>query len=155
MLHEWRLWRRRVPAGPGAPQGPRLPGSWPGSPGPDRPRRGSWFTVTSHFRTTTAGRRRGGRRSLSNSIWNLGSLLLHLCDSKSHFNRSFGNVKAFNLKKLKLSLSPSQQWPQAACGWGATAGKFLRQTKGSLRTVFRLRLARNPLNPFQKPLEVQ
>ena len=33
---------------------------------------------------------------------------------ESHFNPSFGNVKAFNLKKLKLSLSLSQQWPQAA-----------------------------------------
>ena len=53
---------------------------------------------------------------------------------KSHFKSSFGNVKAFNLKKLKLSLSPSPQWPQAACGWGATAGKFLRQSLG--RTVF-------------------
>ena len=53
---------------------------------------------------------------------------------ESHFKSSFGNVKAFNLKKLKLSLSPSPQWQQAACGWGATAGKFLRQTKG--RTVF-------------------
>ena len=55
---------------------------------------------------------------------------------ESNFNRSFGNEKVFNLKKLKLSLSPSQQWPQAAYGWGATAGKFLRQTKG--RTVFGL-----------------
>ena len=56
---------------------------------------------------------------------------------ESHFNPSFGNVKAFNLKKLKLSLSPSPQWPQAALRhWqgGATAGKFLRQTKG--RTFF-------------------
>ena len=26
---------------------------------------------------------------------------------KSHFKSCFGNVKAFNLKKLKLSLSPS------------------------------------------------
>ena len=59
-----------------------------------------------------------------------------LCDSKSHFNRSLGNVKAFTLKKLKLSLSPSPQWPQAACGWGATAGKFLRKSLG--RTVFGL-----------------
>ena len=33
---------------------------------------------------------------------------------ESHFKSSFGNVKAFNLKKLKLSLSPSPQWPQAA-----------------------------------------
>ena len=37
---------------------------------------------------------------------------------ESHFNRSFGNVKAFNLKKLKLSLSPSPQWPQAALRLG-------------------------------------
>ena len=33
---------------------------------------------------------------------------------ESHFKSSFGNSKAFNLKKLKLSLSPSPQWPQAA-----------------------------------------
>ena len=32
----------------------------------------------------------------------------------SHFKSSFGNVKAFNLKNLKLSLSPSPQWPEAA-----------------------------------------
>ena len=43
---------------------------------------------------------------------------------------------AFNLKKLKLSLSPSPQLPQAALLLGATACKFLRQTKG--RTVFGL-----------------
>ena len=53
---------------------------------------------------------------------------------ESHFNPSFGNVKAFNLKKLKLTLSPSPQWPQATLRLGATAGKFLRKTKG--RTVF-------------------
>ena len=35
-----------------------------------------------------------------------------------HFKSSFGNVKAFNLKKLKLSLSPSPQWPQAALRLG-------------------------------------
>ena len=67
-------------------------------------------------------------------------LLLHSMAMRceSHFNPSFGNVKAFNLKKLKLSLSPSPQWPQAALrrGWGATAGKFLRQTKACGRTVF-------------------
>ena len=72
-------------------------------------------------------------------------------DSKSHFNRSFGNIKAFNLKKLKLSLSPSPPWPQAACGWGATAGKFLRQTKGG--TVFGLESFESI--PDLKPLEVQ
>ena len=34
-----------------------------------------------------------------------------------HSTSSFsavGNVKAFNLKKIKLTLSPSPQWPQAA-----------------------------------------
>ena len=72
-------------------------------------------------------------------------------DSKSHFNRSFGNIKAFNLKKLKLSLSPSPPWPQAACGWGAKAGKFLRQTKGG--TVFGLESFESI--PDLKPLEVQ
>ena len=39
-------------------------------------------------------------------------------ESKSHFNRSFGNVKAFNLKKLKLTLSLSPQWQQAALRLG-------------------------------------
>ena len=29
-----------------------------------------------------------------------------------------GNVKALNLEKLKLSLSPSPQWPQAALRLG-------------------------------------
>ena len=33
---------------------------------------------------------------------------------ESHFKSYFGNVKAFNLKKLELSLSPSPQWPEAA-----------------------------------------
>ena len=33
-------------------------------------------------------------------------------------HRSFGNVKAFNFKKLKLSLTPSPQWPQAALRLG-------------------------------------
>ena len=28
------------------------------------------------------------------------------CDSKSHFNRSFGNEKAFNLKKIKIIAEP-------------------------------------------------
>ena len=37
---------------------------------------------------------------------------------ESHFKSSFGNVKAFNLKKLKVSLSPSRQWPQAALRLG-------------------------------------
>ena len=93
----------------------------------------------------------GPRRSLSHGHAGE-SLPVRPCDSKSHFNRSFGNVKAFNLKKIKLSLSgPSPQWPQAACGWGATAGKFLRQTKG--RTVFGLESFESW--PFQKPLEVQ
>ena len=57
---------------------------------------------------------------------------------ESHFKSSFGNVKAFNLKKLKLSLTPSPQWPQAALrlGAAATAGRFLRQSLG--RTVFGL-----------------
>ena len=53
---------------------------------------------------------------------------------ESHFKSYFGNVKAFNFKILKLSLSPSPQWPEAACGWGAMAGEFLRQSLG--RSVF-------------------
>ena len=62
---------------------------------------------------------------------------------ESHFKSSFGDVNTFNSKKLKLSLSPSPQWPQAALRLGpggdgrrrqpSSAGKFLRQpeTKGS------------------------
>ena len=37
---------------------------------------------------------------------------------ESHFKSSFGKVKALNVKKLKLSLSPSPQWPQAALRLG-------------------------------------
>ena len=33
---------------------------------------------------------------------------------ESHLTSSFGNVKAFNLKTLKLSLSPTPQWLQGA-----------------------------------------
>ena len=42
---------------------------------------------------------------------------------ESHFKSYFGNVKAFNLKKLKLLLSPSQQWPQAALRLGGDGGQ--------------------------------
>ena len=42
---------------------------------------------------------------------------------ESDFKSSFGNVKAFNLKKLKLLLSSSQQWPEAALLLGAMAGQ--------------------------------
>ena len=66
---------------------------------------------------------------------------------ESHFKSSFGNVKAFNLKKLKLSLSPSLQWPQSARRLGATAGKFLSQTVPKAGPS----LERNPSNQFQKP----
>ena len=69
-------------------------------------------------------------------------------------NPSFGNVKAYNLIKLKLLLSPAVAAMAAGgpgCGWGATAGKFLRQTKG--RTVFGKESFES--GPFQPPLEVQ
>ena len=55
---------------------------------------------------------------------------------ESHFKSYFGNVKAFNLKKLKLSLSPSPQWPEVALRLGGDGGKFLKQSLG--RTVFGL-----------------
>ena len=42
---------------------------------------------------------------------------------ESHFYPSFGNVKAFNLKKLKSTLSPSPQWPQAALRLGGDGGQ--------------------------------
>ena len=44
------------------------------------------------------------------------STLCYAMQCESHFNPSFGNV--FNLKKIKLSLSPSPQWPQAALRLG-------------------------------------
>ena len=82
---------------------------------------------------------------------------------ESHFKSYFGNVKAFNLKKFKiiaerLSLSPSPQWPEAACGWGAMAGEFLRQSLG--RTVFgkesgRPGAGRAPGRPDQLPIQLQ
>ena len=56
---------------------------------------------------------------------------------ESHFKSYFGNVKAFNLKKFKIIAEPVAAMaagPEAAFGWGATAGKFLRQSLG--RTVF-------------------
>ena len=54
---------------------------------------------------------------------------------ESLFKSSFGNVKEYDSqKKLKLSLSPSQQWarcqwPQAALWLAGTAGKSLRQSQ--------------------------
>ena len=59
-----------------------------------------------------------------------------LCNTKSHFNhdRSSGNLRAFNLKKLKLSPSPSPQWP--AAGGRQQASSSVRQTKG--RTIWNL-----------------
>ena len=61
---------------------------------------------------------------------------------ESHFKSYFGNVKAFNFKKIKIIAEPvaamagggfaaGGRWP---CGWGAMAGEFLRQSLG--RTVF-------------------
>ena len=79
---------------------------------------------------------------------------------ESHFNPSFGNVLEKHLiyKKLKLTLSPSPQGPQAALRLGGDGrpGKFLRQTKPSLTEAGpSLESPGNPSNPFQKPLEVQ
>ena len=51
---------------------------------------------------------------------------------ESHFKSYFGNVKAHLIfKKLKLSLSRSPQWPEAALLLGGD-GKFLRQSLGRL-----------------------
>ena len=83
------------------------------------------------------------RRRDSGQAWSA------LCDAKlSHFNPSFGNVKAFNLKKLKLTLIPSPQWPQAALRLGGDGRQVPKAGPGPS-------LERNPSNPFQKPLEVQ
>ena len=50
-------------------------------------------------------------------------------DSKSHFHCSFGNVKAFNLKKIKLFAEPVAAMAAGGpAAGGAMAGKFLRQT---------------------------
>ena len=56
-----------------------------------------------------------------------------LCNTKSHFNHdlSSGNLRAFNLKKLKLLLSPSLQWPQAALRLG---GDIPETSRSSVKT---------------------
>ena len=53
---------------------------------------------------------------------------------ESHFKSYFGNVKAFNLKKIKIIAEPVAAMARGGPAAGAMAGKFLRQTKG--RTVF-------------------
>ena len=81
---------------------------------------------------------------------------------ESHFKSSFGNVKAFNLKKIKIIADSSPSGAAMAEG-GPAAGprgamalavslRFLQVRQSRLvRTVFGL----NPAIPFQKPLEVQ
>ncbi len=48
---------------------------------------------------------------------------------ESHFKSSFGNVEAFNLKKLKLTLSPLQQWQQVALRMGGDNRQVPRQDR--------------------------
>ena len=54
---------------------------------------------------------------------------------ESHFESYFGNVKAFNFKKIKIIAEPvaAMAGGGPAAG-GAMAGEFLRQSLG--RTVF-------------------
>ena len=49
---------------------------------------------------------------------------------ESHFKSYFGNVKAFNLKKFKLSLSPSPQWPEAALRLGGDGRRWQANSLG-------------------------
>ena len=69
---------------------------------------------------------------------------------ESHFKSSFGNVKAFNLKKIKIIAEPVA----AMAARGPAAGGR-RQASSLGRPKAGPSLERNPSNPFQKPLEVQ
>ena len=95
------------------------------------------------------------RLSGSGSKWNSAGnciavrVLPMLCES--HFKSSFENVKAFNLKMLKLTLSPLQarsNGRRRPCCWGATASSLGRPKAESSLNL-------NPSNPFQKHLKTQ
>ena len=52
---------------------------------------------------------------------------------ESHFKSYFGNVKAFNLKKIKIIAAIGalrRNGRRRPCVWGATAAKFPRQSLG-------------------------
>ena len=69
---------------------------------------------------------------------------------ESHFKSPFGNVNAFNLKKIKIIAEPV-----AAMAAGGPAAGRRRQASSLGRPKAGPSLERKPSNPFQKPLEVQ
>ena len=69
---------------------------------------------------------------------------------ESHFKSYFGNVKAFNLKKIKIIPEPVAAM---AGGGPAAGGRWQASSLG--RPKAGLSFERNPSNPFEKPLEVQ
>ena len=69
---------------------------------------------------------------------------------ESHLTSSFGNVKAFNLKKIEIIAEPVA----AMAAEGPAAGGR-RQASSLGRPKAGPSFERNPSNPFQKPLEVQ
>ena len=70
---------------------------------------------------------------------------------ESYFKSSFGNVKALNLKKLKMFIAE----PVASMATGGPAAGARRQASSLGRPKAGPSLERNPSNPFQKSLEVQ
>ena len=64
----------------------------------------------------------------------LGPGTIRHSDGRRRYASSFGSVKAaFNLKKLKLSLSPSPQWPQAALWLGGDGRQVPEADQGQDR----------------------
>ena len=85
--------------------------------------------------------------------WSPRNLFMHLSASmrcESHFKSPFGNVNAFNLKKLKFISEPVAA---LAAGGPAAGGRWQANSLG--RPKAGPSLERNPSNSFQKPLEVQ
>ena len=71
---------------------------------------------------------------------------------ESHFKSYFGNVKAFNLKKIKIIPEPVAAMARAGGGPEA-GGRWQASSLG--RPKAGPSFERNPSNPFEKPLEVQ
>ena len=66
-----------------------------------------------------------------------GAVQLMRCEMKS-FQELFWKCNAFNFKKLKLSLSPSPQWPQAALRLGGDGRQVPKADQGRSSVVFGL-----------------
>ena len=76
---------------------------------------------------------------------------------RKSFQELFWKCKSIKFKKIKIIAEPVAAMAAGrggpAAARGATAGKFLRQTKAGPKAG--PSLERNPSNRFQKPLEVQ